>query len=218
MKELRELFMNFDFNTAASEDVRRVCDDIQNHPKFKASSVVRIFYTQMLVNAIKSGNPENFERVCALNCPGLKNDFTYPIDIIHALQGTRNSQMRAIFLQFLGHCSEEMQNIFARCCFGGGQYKTMLEDIVQQPQTPDVYRAFAHAAIVDGSVNYALCVAKIHPEVLSDLHNFSGSGIFYNRRLEHVEAQYEQWNAQRQNEVLRNATERDGLSQPARKI
>lgn len=218
MKELRDLLMNFDFNTATSQDVEQVCDDIQNHPEFKANSVMHVFYTHMLVNAINSGNPENFERVCALNCPGLKDDFNYPRDITNALHRNRNAQMRPIFLRFLGQCSEDMQNTFAHSCFGGEQYRTMLDDIVQQPQTPDVYRAFARAALVDGSVNYALSVVKICPEVLSALHTSPGSGVFYNRRLEHVEEQYEQWEAQRQNEVLRNATERNGLSQPARKI
>jgi len=218
MKELRDLLMNFDFKTATLQDVERVCDDIQHHPKFEAHSVMHVFYTHMLVNAIKSGSPEYFERVCALNCPGLKDYFNYPIDIIHALQGSRNSQMRSVFLQFLGQCSEDMQNIFAKCCFGGEQYTTMLDDIVQQPQTPNVYCAFARAAVIDGSVNYALSVVKIYPEVLSSLYNSPGSGAFYNRRLKHVEEQYEQWEAQRQHDVLHDAIDGGGRAQPARKI
>lgn len=181
-------------------------------------TVLCVFYTHMLVDAIKSGHPEYFERVCALNCPGLKDAFNYPIDIIHALQGSRNSQMRSVFLQFLEQCSDDMQNIFAKCCFGGDQYRTMLDDIVQKPQMPNVYRVFARAAIVDGSVNYALCLAKIYPDVLSALYNSPGSGVFYNRRLKHVEEQYEQWDAQRQNDVLHNAVDGGGLSQRSKKI
>jgi len=179
---------------------------------------MHVFYTQMLVNAIKSGHPEYFERVCALNCPDLKDYFNYPIDIMDALQGSRNSQMRSVFLRFFGQCSEDMQNTFARCCFGGNQYTTMLDDVVQQPQTPNVYRAFARAAIIDGSVRYALCVAKVYPEVLKDLHNSPGSGAFYNRRLEYVEEQYEQWAAQRQNQVLRTAIGREVAAHSPKKI
>lgn len=218
MKELRNLMMNFDFNTATSEDVEQVCVDIQHHPKFQANDVMHVFYTHMLVNSIKSGKSEHFERVCALNCPGLKDYFNYPIDIIHALKGSRNSQMRHIFLQFLGQCSEEMQNVFAKCCFGGEQYRAILDDIVQKPQTPDVYRVFARAALVDGNVNYALHIVKAHPEVLIVLQNSPGSGVFYNRRLKYVEEQYEQWEAQRQNDVLRHAVNGGGVAQQPRKI
>ena len=218
MKELYKLMMYFDFKDATPQDVEQVCDDVQHHPEFQTNSTMHVFYTHMLVNAIKSGNPEYFERVCALNCPGLKDDFNYPIDIIHALQGSRNSQMRAIFLQFLGQCSEDMQNIFAKCCFGGEQYKPMLDDIVQQPQTHDVYCVFARAAIVDGSVGYALNVVKVYPQVLSALRNSPGSGVFYNRRLAHVEEQYEQWEAQRQNELLRTAIGREVAAHSPKKI
>lgn len=217
MKELRSMFVNLDFTNSTPEHVAHVCGKIQQHPEFKASSALHVFYTQMLVQAIKSGNVESFNHVCALNCPGLKDDFNYPIDIIHALQGSRNPQMRGVFLQFLGQCSEDMQNIFARCCFGGEQYKTMLDDVVQQPQSFDVYRAFARSAIVDGSVNYALSVAKVYPEVLSALRN-RGSGAFYNRRLEHVEEQYEQWFAQRQKDVLHHAIDGSHLNKKTRKI
>jgi len=218
MKELCDWLMYFDFKTATPQDVERVCDNIQHHPKFKTNSSMHVFYTQMLVNAIKSGHPEYFERVCALNCPDLKDYFNYPIDIMDALQGSRNSQMRSVFLRFFGQCSEDMQNTFARCCFGGNQYTTMLDDVVQQPQTPNVYRAFARAAIIDGSVRYALCVAKVYPEVLKDLHNSPGSGAFYNRRLEYVEEQYEQWAAQRQNQVLRTAIGREVAAHSPKKI
>lgn len=218
MKELRDWLMYFDFKTATPQDVERVCDNIQHHPEFEANSSMHVFYTHMLVNAIKSGRPEYFERVCALNCPDLKDYFNYPMDIMDALQGSRNSQMRSVFLRFFGQCSEDMQNTFARGCFGGNTYTTMLDDVVQQPQTPNVYRAFARAAVIDGSVRYALSVVKVYPEVLRDLHNVPGSGVFYNRRLQYVEEQYEQWEAQRQHDVLHNAIDGSGRSQPSRKI
>lgn len=218
MKELRDLFVDVDFATASPQDVAQVCSEIQHHPKFIANHIIRKCYTQMLVNAIKSGDGDIFEHVCRLDCPGLKDQFSYPADIINALQSKNTPDMRQKFLQFLGQCPEEQQHVFARYCLMGDQYRSILTDVVQHPQTFEIHRAFAYAAVLDGCVNYALRIIQARPELLCSLRNATSSGGFYTRRLNHVEEQYERWDVQRQNEVLHNVIGGGSPSKQQRKI
>ena len=150
-------------------EVVQACSAVSDHPNVQGHDLAHSGYSETLKAALRRGEPEIFERVCAVGCfKQAKFDFHEAREIIETLFTYDSDDNRRVFLNFLCGCNSEIQKRFMFSAFIKC-YNPLLQDICSEPQHVSLRCALVDAAVEFDYIELALEIVQSTPEALPAL-------------------------------------------------
>lgn len=133
------------------------------------SHLARPYYAGAVVAAIKNGNPDIFEQVCALQNSHLTYfEFNESRDIVAALHANTDRRIDQIFLSFLDNCPKHTRASLVFALYSN-QDQTLIDQIRNDAPHENLRCVLARCAIEFNDTDLVWAIVQTTPQALPDL-------------------------------------------------